>query len=372
MSKVVFYNPIIRPGGGPSGYVYNLMKAAERTDSKNAYYFCGHKFDDRSSNNINVWPLFLKAEIYLLARGIYLPFFPDVLDLMRMSKDSIVVLHGPVHPRLSYMLKNNARRVVFMPHSPSLWCDEYVMTYASCGRILSNRRFEYFKWAELTSIAYADYVIFPSPNASLVYKNTYNDQLNLGKVRFIQSGVFSNVDDCAIYNDYQKNNTEITVGFFGRYNFHKGYDLYCEAAKKLSSKKSVRFISFGAGPLKSNDSVNDRGWVNDIFSALLECDIIVVPNRVCYYDLLPLEAASCGRPIVFTPVGGNIDQAESLPDSILCNSLELNDIVSGIEEAINKKTLNFRWGIANREKYLKFFTEKAMLNRWDQFINSIA
>jgi hypothetical protein len=34
--------------------------------------------------------------------------------------------------------------------------------------------------------------------------------------------------------------------------------------------------------------------------------------------------------------------------------------------------LDFNWGITNRKKYLEIFTEKAMLKRWDEFINSIA
>jgi glycosyltransferase involved in cell wall biosynthesis len=372
MNKVVFYSQIIRPGGGPSGYVYNLMKAAESFGGENVYYFCGHKFDDRSANNPNTWPILIKAEVYLTARGIYLPIFPDILDLKRISKNSIVVLHGPAHPRISCMLKNRAFRLVFMPHSPSLCCDEYIMSYASSGRFLSKRRYDYFKWAEHTSISYADHIIFPSYNAALVYKHAYSDQLNINKTYYIPSGVISNIDDYSVNNSYRKNKKEIVVGFIGRYNYHKGYDLYCGAAEKMSSC-TVRFLSFGAGPLKSSGGfVEDRGWVNDISSAILECDIIVSPNRVCYYDLLPLEAASYGRPIVFTPVGGNIDQSDSLPDSILCKSVGVDDLVSGIEDAVNRKVLDFNWGITNRKKYLEIFTEKAMLKRWDEFINSIA
>ncbi|GLW61720.1 hypothetical protein Hthe01_20690 [Hydrogenophilus thermoluteolus] len=371
MAKVVFYYPIIRPGGGPGGYVYNLMKAVEGFSSKHYFYFCGHKFDDRSANDPKVWPLFLKAEIYLTARGFYLPIFPDVLDLKHICKNSVVVLHGAVHPRISYMVKNRASQVVFMPHSPSLWSDEYVMNYASSGRFLNKRRFEYFKWAEHTSIAYADYVIFPSPNAASIYERAYVDQLSMGKVRYIESGVYSCIDEQLVIDSYKKKN-KIVVGFIGRYNVHKGYDLFCSVAEKLVSS-SVQFLSFGVGPLKSKKGVvEDRGWVNDISSAILQCDVIVVPNRICYYDLLPLEAAAHGRPIVFTPVGGNIDQSLSFPDSVLCNSLKLDDIVSGVKEALNRKMLNFNWGFENRKKYLEFFTETAMLERWDQFIDSIA
>lgn len=76
MINVVTYSTIIRPGGGPGGYVYNLMSATRGAPTKNRFLFCGHKFYDRSANKPDNWPLALKAQIYLSARGIYLPFFP--------------------------------------------------------------------------------------------------------------------------------------------------------------------------------------------------------------------------------------------------------------------------------------------------------
>lgn len=373
MSKVVFYSSFIRPGGGPAGYVFNLMKAAENGTTKNTFLFCGYKIDDRSLNS-DTWPFLLKVKAELAWRGVYFPLFPDLLELKDMADGAIVAIHGHVHPRLVYTLKKRARKIIFMPHSPSLHCDEYVMLCASSGGRLSKRRFEYFRWAEHVSIAYSDHVVFPSPRAGLVYKQAYRDQLNLGKDHYIPSGVYCNIDDESVVRSYTKesNRREIKVGFIGRYNIHKGFDIYCRVAEKMSSV-SLRFLSFGDGPLKPIPGcVDNRGWVNDISSAILECDIILVPNKVSYYDLLPLEAACHGRPIVFTPVGGNIDQAESLPDSVLCKSVSVDDVVSGIEEAVTRKSLDYSWGIKNGEKYLEFFTEKAMLNRWDEFINAIA
>lgn len=373
MINVVTYSTIIRPGGGPGGYVYNLMSATRGAPTKNRFLFCGHKFYDRSANKPDNWPLALKAQIYLSARGIYLPFFSDILELRSLAQGAVVVFHGPVHPRLVYKIKSVAAKIVFMPHSPSVWCDEYMMTYASAGRRISKRRFDYFKWAEHVSIAYADYLVFPSRNAAFAYREVYADQLRMGKDVYIASGVHCDVDAAAVERSYGRLNGRnvLTIGFIGRYNSHKGYDQFCRAAENLSSAR-VRFVSFGEGPINSlSKKVENKGWVNDISRAILDCDIIVVPNKVCYYDLLPLEAACHGRPMVFTPVGGNLDQAKSFPDSVLADSMELDALIMAIKDAIVKKMENHRWGIENRIKYNAFYTDKAMLNRWDDFVSSI-
>jgi glycosyltransferase involved in cell wall biosynthesis len=365
--KTIFYAPIIRPGGGPGGYLYNLYASSHREATKNSFIFHGKIYDDRKYNDYRFWPLSLKAQIYLSARMIYFPFFFDYRRLLEYATEAdAIVLHGPIHPTLLSNIRKRYEIVVFMPHSPSTWADEFIMDYAEKRRKISKKRYEMYRWTELINIAYADYIVFPSINAAESYRIAYPDQLKLGKTQYIESGI--TLSQKLPENISRKPAKRLKVAFVGRYNRHKGFDLFQEATKNLQDRADVEVVCAGGGPLRVFPHVKNLGWVNDINALLYDVDIVVVPNRVAYFDLWPLEAASAGKPIVFTPAGGNIDQQAALPDSILAADITTEALEVAILEAIEKAKRDLNWGVNNRLVYLTRFTAEAMLKRWDNFI----
>src|SRR5690606_13578654 len=100
-------------------------------------------------------------------------------------------------------------------------------------------------------------------------------------------------------------------------------------------------------------AVHDLGWKDDPMSTISRARIVVVPNRVAYFDLLPLEAAALGKGIVFSSVGGNIDQHALLPDSVAC---DLENLGSGIERAIELCAEDDNWGRRNIDAFERNFT----------------
>jgi glycosyltransferase involved in cell wall biosynthesis len=368
--KAVFYAPIIRPGGGPGGYLYNLYSSSHCKATKNSFIFHGKIYNDRKYNDYRYWPLSLKAQMYLSARMIYVPFFFDYRTLLEYAtKADVIVLHGAIHPTLLLNIRERCETVVFMPHSPSTWADEFIMDYAERRLKISKKRYEMYRWAELINIAYADHIVFPSINAAESYRIAYPDQLKLGKVQYIESGV--TLASRLPEDGSRKPAKRMKIAFVGRYNKHKGFDLFQKATKNLQARSDVEVVCAGGGPLKVSPHIKNLGWVNDINALLSDVDIVVVPNRVAYFDLWPLEAASAGKPIVFTPAGGNIDQQEALPDSILADDITTEALEFAILEAIEKLKQDPNWGANNRHVYLTRFTAEAMLNRWDNFITSL-
>lgn len=374
MKDVLIFTPIIRPGGGPAGYAYNMLSASRKTKTRNSFRFIGHTFDGRDTSNPDTWPFLLKVESYLSARGFYCSWPKPTQELKLLSKTAdAVILHGPVHPKLVHHLKQTVKTLIFMPHSPSTWADEYMMDYSSKKRKLSRKRYDYFRWAEHTCMAYADLLVFPSTGAANAYRSAYQDILSFKTIHYLPSGVDVEGETETNSNHatpIREPNSKLTVGFIGRYNNHKGYDLYCSAAQELASQ-SLRFISAGNGPLKSTPSVENLGWISDISGLLRSLDIIIIPNRIAYYDLLPLEAAHFGIPLVFTPAGGSVDQAKLLPDTIVAAGVDASSLNVAIKAAVDKKRTQPNWGHLNKFAYVDIFSAKAMLERWDAFLSAV-
>lgn len=370
MKKILVFTSLIKPGGGPPGYTYNMMMAYKKGEFKNNYQFLCYKLLQTNSSAHSISDkLSLKMKSIFSHGGIYL-FSKKMKEIEYISSISdISIVHGVVHPNLMYRIRKNSDKIIFMPHSPSVMCDEYIMSSITAKKKVYRKFYTYFKWAEHACMAYADILVFPSERAADPYKIAYGDIFSWKDVVYIPSGV--DVDFEFGKSVHDKVNKKITVSFIGRYNKHKGYDLFCKVAEKFSGVDNVRFISAGSGPIKPPSSVVDYGWCENIEKIFLESDIIIVPNRVAYYDLLPLEAAAYGLPIVFTPVGGNVDQAEKLVDVILAKSVDENSIFDSIVEAMHIKMHNPNWGVENRKIYLKEFTAVSMMKRWDDFLSTI-
>jgi len=372
MKNVLIFSPLIKPGGGPPGYTYNMMMACKKGEFKNNYQFLYYKLLKTNSLARSI-----KDKLSLKMKSIFanggIPFlFPKKMKEIEYiaSTSDVTVVHGVVHPSLIYRIRKNSNKLIFMPHSPSIMCDEYIMSSVNAKKKIYKKLYDYFKWAEHACMAYADILIFPSERAANPYKIAYSDIFSWKDVIYISSGV--DVDFRLKKNVHNENNKKIiTVSFIGRYNKHKGYDIFCRVAERFNGIDNVRFISAGSGPIKPSNSVMNYGWCEDIEKIFLESDIIVVPNRVAYYDLLPLEAAAYGLPIVFTPVGGNIDQAKKLVDVILAKNVDDNSIFNSIGESVRIKMHNPDWGGENRKVYLKEFTAISMMKRWDDFLSTL-
>jgi len=119
----------------------------------------------------------------------------------------------------------------------------------------------------------------------------------------------------------------LKVGFFGRFDYQKGFDLLEEVAPLLGDQ--VELHVFGgavrgdAAPL-SPRFVN-HGWVDHkrIAESMSSMDVILIPSRWEGFALTPLEAMRVGRPVI-------ISNQSSLPEAVVhgFNGLILSDFSS--------------------------------------------
>ena len=130
---------------------------------------------------------------------------------------------------------------------------------------------------------------------------------------------------------------KFVIGYVGRHNEIKGYDILKSAAERVLKKdKNICFL-IGGSQGKTFNALNDvnwieAGWVNpaDLFMAL---DAFVLPNRMTYFDLVLLEVMSMGIPIIASNTGGN----KSVQNAT--NALALyNDIDDLVHTILNFKS----------------------------------
>ena len=105
----------------------------------------------------------------------------------------------------------------------------------------------------------------------------------------------------------------IVVGVSARLETVKGVDVAIKAIKQLPKNYHLAIAGIGSQKeeleklvirLKLQDRVHFLGLVNDMVEFYNSLDVLCVPSRDEGLPLSPLEAQSCGIPVVATRVGG--------------------------------------------------------------------
>lgn len=376
-ARAVLVATHLRPGGGPAGYAYNLIDAfkAHERSSPVRYEFIGTASNARTQLS-SISPLspqrrfaslgrkLLSNRAELLARRLHF----DVSSSARrrretVARNDVLILHG-CQPQtvLVDFAKRRGMLIIYMPHSPTPAAHETLATHADSGLKGALPSFQSKLDEEARLIERADCVVFPCPEAAEPYVEEF-PQLGGMDVRFLLSGVPE--PPSSLLNSRPPGEPKRAL-FVGRYVSQKGFDLY-DAAAALLPRSEILFQSMGAGPLRPRHA-HDLGWQARPWEHIRRADVIVIPNRVAYYDLLPLECAALAKPLILTPVGGNLAQARLLPDSILADACTPSAIATSIGGAVERLLEDDNWGGANRAAYERYFRADLLLDRWNALV----
>lgn len=378
---VLVITPSIKPGGGPPGYVHNLMTGVEELTKegqlKNIFEFLGQISEQRNkaTGEGRKSRSFRLAIIWMLTKMGMKPFLSKKIRAAKKKIDNadLVVFQGFQEAYLASYARRIGARIAYMPHSPSIMADEYKMLCELNGQQYEQLHYQKLKEDEALLIGVADFVVFPSKGAGKEYESQFVDELSGKKVVHIKSGV-NVICEREVSKEISGGHGAVRVLFAGRYVSHKGYDLFCDAAELLGENiGDVEFMTLGDGPMKRySPNVTNLGWRNDVFNVLKDADIVVVPNRIAYYDLLPLECAALGKPMVMTAVGGNVDQMHDLPDTLGCEVANPIQLSLSIKSAIEKFRSDPKWGYRNKLAFDSTFGVKEFAKRWDDAVEEIA
>ena len=201
------------------------------------------------------------------------------------------------------------------------------------------------------------------------------------KLRVVPLGI----DDRSGANSAQHDGGLVEVLFVGRFERRKGIDLLLTLAPEICEGfPQARFIFVGAdsetqpsGKTRTQDFIARHAGVPfldrivftgtipdaDVMSWMARCDVFVAPSRYESFGLVFLQAMSYGKPVIGCRAGGMpeiIADGETglLPEPGDLDSLR-NALVQLVSSAEKRRTL----GQAGRERFLRYFTRAAMIER---------
>ena len=101
-------------------------------------------------------------------------------------------------------------------------------------------------------------------------------------------------------------------------------------------------------------------------------DVVVIPNRNTYFDLVILEALSLGKIVITSNTGGNIDIAKDTEALVLFDNKKENSlfeaIVSIIDMSVNERKKLEKAALCFYEKNC---TERIFANNYIKIINDL-
>lgn len=372
-------------GGGQAGYLYNLHQL-EQEDSPFAVIF-NEKIDHRNKQETNLFvkfdrlylPRFLKAFLH------YLYYYLSLVIGLNLKRDYFVKL-AEYDRIIFHSVKELAQfrrsryfhshqQLYTMLHTPVSFSEEHCDVVSTQHRTRWFYRFflKQLSLQEIKQYELADGLIVACKTATSAYFY-YDKKLRNRFQQLAFHELYSGLKALEIKTERTKMRenltikaTEKSVCFVGRYNEHKGLDIYNELVQQAAFQQgNIRFFSAGAGHLiPDNDKIENLGFRSDIADVINAMDLIVNCNRYSYFDLLLLEAMSLGKAILASDRGGNKCIAKKTEGIQLFSVEQLKDGVDFIQNTTLEEL--HQMGTENRKSFNENFSEVPFYQRHTNF-----
>jgi len=311
---------------------------------------------------------------------------PELFQKINLRQTKTIHVHtvGDAIKVKNSLAKAHAKniKVMLTCHTPEAPSDEYYKGYLEQGHSMKRAEEIRSLWRNVERRAFecSDILVFPCKEAMEPLQASMDGFERLVRdkdIRYIHSGAKKLVSTLTREEAKKKYGVEgkFVVGYVGRHNEIKGYDVLQEAAKKVFGRQEdICFLIGGKQggmfkPLKDNRWI-EAGWVNpvDLFMAL---DVFVLPNRMTYFDLVLLEAMSMGIIVITSETGGN-KAVQETTDALLF----YNNTADGLADEI-LKVYHFsddsRQAVQKNIKaaYEQHYTTEQFAGRYLELINKI-
>jgi glycosyltransferase involved in cell wall biosynthesis len=248
-----------------------------------------------------------------------------------------------------------------------------------------NLKFWAIRHAALQNLATSDMAVFPSQRAADLFLE------NNPQVRAALSGrarvAYSGIDDCLKTATVPQARVppevkgSLRIVSIGHHVPIKRIDVVLYALRSLLDKRppvpAISFVNFGGetehtrrlreltAALGLEGTVQFRGLRpnSEVMAALVEADLFLVVPELAAFDLALLEAMAAAKPIITSRAGGN---PEALGQAYPFYAETSEQVCASLERMIGGWQGAVAIGRQNRERFLRFFTIKAMVDRyWD-------
>lgn len=400
--------------GGPTGYLANLLQGLNGLSEETSIpiYFAVDQKPPKGKPR----PLTLKEHIISLLRkssfldslyvnrisrrykqdyNNYLRFLSNarnaypsekVFSQIDLAKAKSIHAHtiGDLLKARNYLVDREVDgvKLILTSHVPESAALEYYHGKLEEGYSEQKARRILDSWAELEQEAYqnADILIFPSEEAmepARAYIPNF-DQITKDKdIRYVATGAKAIVPRITKEQAKKKYHIEgkRVIGYLGRHNSIKGYDILKKAAEKiLATHPDVVFLIGGVQGKEFKPLSNSR-WIEcgrvDPAEFLPALDIFALPNRMTYYDLVLIEVMSVGLPVVASYTGGNKSVQKIVPQIRTYEGNEA-ELAKALQQMLDmsEKELK-RVGRQIQQGYQKYFTLEKFAERYADTICKI-
>ncbi len=400
---VAVYHPFMRHGGGPAGWLYHLHSGLGAIGSAGicvVYDECYTNVPNDKRGAVAAYKKLLPIYDKIFKSGIPSPFMDGIFLLkdyiiahrMQLRLQSLLarlysrgehVIHlqstGFMYG-LSRIDKEHDWTRILTSHPPIPAYLEIAHYYIDSGRRTPPKWVAFRRKVDITAFNEADYILTPSLSALEAYffdrdiSRAISDKIDTDSIIFVPTGVVRpqvHVSRESVREKYRWDG-KIVVGYFGRRCFDKGFDIFQQVAEMVTSEDPSRFVfvSTGKGPYSARAPVFDLGWVDNVYDIINAVDLVVLPNRFSFYDLVAIESIATGTPILTSDRGGNKDIASSVPGGFVCDiSPEcFSEQILKYGDLSDAKRNKLRMG--NISKYEQFFTAESFAERYYHSLDS--
>lgn len=327
--------------GGPSGYLYNIRKYLSNNPNHEIVFLSdlllshNNNTHENSSNNSNTKAAIDKTAYKSLWRKllILLDHLPGLKNITTKTIDysyriwnlkwninisskelndyDFIHFHFLLHIR---QFKNtfpdyNGLKIL-TTHSPCPWTYETIDADHSISFLK-----RYLIKQECKSYTFADYLMFPCPQAKEPYNKNKRIRNTLEKLEnktfYVSTSLLYDNDAHSLTqkrSSYNIPENALLIGYFGRHNHIKGYDILKRIASDTLSKcPNLYIICAGSGDIEplNHPRWQELGFISNVREVMDICDLYVLPNRETYFDIVLLEALRAGMITLVSETGGN-------------------------------------------------------------------
>jgi len=305
---------------------------------------------------------------YLPTYGFFasLPISPGYFKEIRKYSGDILHVHEPfpladISMIMFPKLKENFSRIVVSWHS-DIVRQKWVLSF--------------YKKFILKFLGVADKIIVSNPN---MINNSDFLPFFEDKIEVIPIGVNLDwVDSCQESNflsdEIRSSNKGPMILSVGRLVYYKGYEYLIDAIKLIPD---ASLVIIGSGPLKNKlvERINklnlssrikiipevDEKTLHSYYKA---CDLFVLPSveKSETYGIVQIEAMACGKPVICTEVGTGttfLNLHEKTGFVVPPRNTKL--LAEAIDKLITNQELRLKLGMYAKERALKEFTDKKMV-----------
>lgn len=373
------YSGIGKNQGGPNGYLYNLFEGM-REITVDIPLFTVFQVK-KSFNDVNViheslTPIIeeINSVLYFIKKGLLC--YKKINNKIHDYK----IIHVHSCEDVYYLRKYVKYKgyIILTSHRPESLEDEKVVNLKLKIKTKWNFPILRYQMKLIEKFAYKESkgFIFPCEEAMKIYRS-FPGFKNFSKnkpISYVFTGAPKRTPDISL-TDYRKklsiSKTDNTICYIGRHNYIKGYDLLTTLANRFE-QENIKVVCAGSNNLLSspnNKNWIELGYIKDPYNLINASDIVVIPNRNTYFDLIIIEVFSLGKIVITSDTGGNLDIAKKTKGIRLFKSGDSESLYQTIIETFNLSD-NEKEIIKNEN--LNFYNNYCTLNKFaENYLNAV-